>query len=130
MNSIVSQLLVSVAWLLPSVSVWVSGILVALVRWPRHPQVSALLVGGLGLQIVAAIASRIAFALIIDLNRGTSFANLGLYLGVLQLFAAIIRTFCWAAVIAAIFGWRNISPGGPPPLQFSIRGLVILTLVE
>jgi hypothetical protein len=122
----IPQLLISLVWLIPSVSVSVIAIVVALARWHRHPQVSALLVGSLAIQCVAAIAARVVFHAIIESNRG-NFSELGLYLGALQLVAAAIRAICCVAIIAAIFGWR-ISPVMQAPLQFNIRGLILLTL--
>jgi hypothetical protein len=118
------------AWMLPGLTVWTAGLLVAASRWSRHPPVSALIVASLGTLIAATLLYRLAFAVIVESLGGSGLRNIGLYLGFLQLAMSGVRTVCYAAMIAAVLGWRQASgETRPAPLQFSIRGLVLLTLV-
>ncbi len=127
MNSSPWEWLATYAWMLPALFVWTVGLIVAIRRWNRHPRVSALIVGSLAVLIAATLVYRLALSLIFQTQRGSP-ASLGLYLGVLQLAMAGVRTACYSAMIVAVLGWRPTAEGTyPAALQFSIRGLIGLT---
>jgi hypothetical protein len=60
---------------------------------------------------------------------GPGFGSLAPYLAVLGLANMLLRTTAWVAILTAIFGWRSSGLARTPTFQFSIRGLLILTLV-
>jgi hypothetical protein len=112
--------------------VWIVGIILGLVRWRRHPQVSALLVAGfLGL-LVLSISQRLGFFWIVHVPRsGQSAQAMSVQLGILGIAFLLLRAVAWTAILIALFGWRQ--PGKhslrSTPFQFSILGLMGLTLV-
>jgi hypothetical protein len=78
--------------------------------------------------LLSWLVFRIATATLVANQGGTSLTNLSLLLGTLGILRASINAACWAAIITAVFGWRNAPGGSPPaPLQFSIRGLIAVT---
>jgi hypothetical protein len=128
MSSALIPIWQSLVWAIPYLATLVVGIFLAVVRWQRHPAVSALLLFALAGTLVSAIGYRIAAPLIIAGRGGAPLSSIALYLGLLGIVVALVRTVCWALTIAAILGWRT-APGdqGPAPLQFSIRGLIVVT---
>lgn len=117
---------------LPIYAVWLVGIVVALIRWGRHPQVSAIVAASLAGLLVLNVGTRIASSMIISAARrgGQPLASIGVYLGILGIAASLLRASAWIALLIALFGWRQSAPqtSGLPAFQFSIRGLMILTL--
>jgi hypothetical protein len=129
MNASPWEWLATYGWMLPSLIVWTVGLIVAIGRWGRHPQVSALLAASLATMIAAILAYRFGMAIILQTQGSAGPRAMGLYLGVLQLAMAGVRAACYAAMIAAVFGWRRTADGTyPTAWQFSIRGLIGLTL--
>jgi hypothetical protein len=120
--------------ILPVLLVWVVGILVALFRWQRHPRVSAIIVFSLVMLMLASLGHRWGALLIISNDSSSGFKSssmAGLYLSMLGLISSLFRAAAWMGILVAIFAWRdNVREGqSSPPLQFSIRGLLVLTLV-
>ena len=114
-------------------AVWLVGIAIALARWGRHPRVSAIIVASLAGLLVLNVAHRVGSSWIIHRARsaGQPIASIGVYLGILALVTSLLRAGAWGAVLVALFGWRPAPPGiaaTQPRFQFSIRGLMILTL--
>jgi hypothetical protein len=128
MSSQTLQILASIAWSLPANIVAIVGIVLAMLRWRRHPTVSAILVASLATSLVSGLAFRITVVILAD-QRGGGYDNtINLVLGSLGILLAVIRTVCWSALLVAIFGWRTGSNGSSSvPLQFSIRGLIVVT---
>ena len=90
---------------LPIVGVIITGIIIALARWHKHPRVSALLVIALALELASVIIYPVLTALVIGLGfsaseMGTTFLVLNLSGGLLR--AALLGLILWAA-----FGWRT-----------------------
>jgi hypothetical protein len=128
MSSPTSQLLTTLAWTIPFVAVWISGIVAALARYSRHPTLSALLVVSLSLWMLVSISYSLTTPiLIVDLDAA-SISKKSLYLGILGIRMGLFRTAVWAAMIVGILGWRNAPGQRTVPLQFSIRGLITVTL--
>jgi hypothetical protein len=117
---------------LPIYGVWLVGIVVALIRWGRHPQVSAIVAVSLAGMLVLNLGTRVASWMIISAarNGGQPIASIGVYLGILGVAASLLRACAWIGLLIALFGWRQTAarPSGLPAFQFSIRGLMILTL--
>jgi hypothetical protein len=128
MNSLTSQLLTTLAWTLPFGAVMIAGIVAALVRWRRHPAVSALLVISLSVWLLASLTDSLAVPLVIINLGAASISREGLYLGILGIGMGVIRAMVWAAIIVATLGWRNSTGEQIAPIQFSIRGLIAVTL--
>jgi hypothetical protein len=130
MSSVTGQIAQSLVIAIPYFMVLFVGFIFALVRWQRCPPVSALLVAALGTTLLTGVAYRIAIPLVVAGSGNTPISTVAFYLGVIGLVLAFVRTFCWAAVVAAVFGWRSASDRRlAAPLQFSIRGLIAVTFV-
>jgi hypothetical protein len=127
MNSLTSQLLTTLAWMTPVVLVMVVGIVIAFTRWYRHTAVSALLVASMSAMIVSYFTIRLAILLILTSPGGATRTRLQ-YVGMLSLAMAVIRAAVWGGMIAAMLGWRQPPGKQAAPLQFSIRGLIVVTL--
>ena len=135
MSSSLTSFWVSLATSLPLYLVWLVGTIAARVLWRRHPGVSAALAGGLCALLLVSLVQRTAgFLLIENAQRGgRSIASLAMALSVLGIVSILVRTAGTAAVLAALFGWREAKL--PPherlrrsPFQFSILGMLLLTL--
>ena len=134
MSSSFSPLLISLAALLPMYAVWMVAIIVALVRWQRHPHVSAIVIVSLAGLLLLSIIQRIGNSLILDemLRGGQRSMSAGVYFSILNLVSMFVRTAAWAAILVALFGWRPMDLSEKArrlePFQFSIRSLMIATL--
>jgi hypothetical protein len=117
---------------LPIYAVWLVGIIVALVRWSRHPQVSAIVAASLVGLLVLNLAMRVGSSMIISAaqSSGQPLASIGVYLGILGVATSLLRAGAWSALLIALFGWRPAAAQSAslPAFQFSIRGLMFLTL--
>jgi hypothetical protein len=103
--------------------VWLCGLLVALLRWHRHPQVSTCTAISL-VSMLTATGGQAGLLLAVRLDQAWA----------IYLFYAVdsmLRTIGWVGILAAIFGWRTTTVGAPDSqwLQFSIRNLLMLTLL-
>ena len=128
MNGVPAQIGISLAWAIPLIVVLIVGITLAIGRWDRHPVVSALLVATLATVLLCSLGFRTLVPILVASRGGTSLASVNLLLGILGIAMALIRTASWAALVTAVFGWRTNADGtAPAPLQFSIRGLVVVT---
>ncbi|HZN35681.1 MAG TPA: hypothetical protein VFB80_17750 [Pirellulaceae bacterium] len=112
--------------LLPILCIWLAGGLIAIVRWHRHPGVCALVVLSIVTMIAATSATHIAVQYF---TRSNSPVLVQQYLAMTGLVNMLLRTIAWGAILTAVFGWRPAPIGvARPMLQFSIRGLLTLTL--
>ena len=93
---------------------------------------SAIVAASLAGLLVLNVGTRIASTMMISHARsgGQSIASIGVYLGILGVAASLLRAGTWIALLIALFGWRQTATPAPglPAFQFSIRGLMILTL--
>ena len=119
------------AYLVPVLIVWLIGAVLALARWPRHPQVSASVLISLACMLLAFLVQQAGFHLVLNYFRqpGQSASTVALPLSVVGILASIVRTAGWLAILIAVFGWRKLDPAkSAAPLQFNIRMLLALTL--
>jgi hypothetical protein len=127
------SILTDLLWSLPSFTVSIIAMAVALNRWKRHPTVSALVLISVGMLIVVGLVHRIGARLIVDQANagGWGSESIDVYLGVLSIGALPIRISAWAMLLVALFGWRERPADQPrtPAFQFSIRSVMIVTVV-
>jgi hypothetical protein len=87
---------------------WTVAVVFALVRWKKHPAVSALVLIAVAVFFVQAIVAAWAAFLPVSLSRaGRSHAEVGVIMSVYGWATTFVSTACWALVVAAIFGWRS-----------------------
>ena len=106
----------SLAHLLPLVAVWVTGVVVAVTRWERHPRTSRLVVLGIGLLLVLTVISRILSVLLpVYLSDRAELTNeqMGWVLGGLAFLWSTLTAGVWVLLLLAIFGERGKQPRPP-----------------
>ncbi len=97
---------------LPVYLVLLVGIILAAVTWQKHPRVSLLATGGLGLILLTALVSNF-FGSNLPLYlhiRGLPARLMGVVLLVVNLARSLLTAAGWALVLWAIFGWRRDNP--------------------
>lgn len=94
---------------LPLYIVWIVGIVIALVRWSRHPKVSLLLLIGLLVLLVQSLASGLLlpWLQIAMMDRGMGGSRIGMLIGVISVVTALIRTAAWGLILVAVFSGRE-----------------------
>jgi hypothetical protein len=107
----------------PIAIVWLIGLIIAITRWHRHPQVSMCLSVGL---VAALITMAIQWGWLQVVRTNRSWAVYVFYF-----VDMLTRIVVWASLWTSIFGWRRSTLGSLDSrwLQFSIRNLLVLTLV-
>lgn len=96
--------------------VWISGILVALARWQRHPRISLLACILCGALLVESIIGAFITAWLPQfiLERGEGATTLGTVFAVIGAIRSLIHAILWGLALFAIFGWR--AEQVPPPI--------------
>lgn len=92
---------------LPVLAVLLVGVLLAVTRWSRHPRASALLLAGLGVQLILGLLGVGLNALVPWLAAMRSGARIALLLGAYNVVRSLISAVGWGLVIAAVFAERN-----------------------
>jgi hypothetical protein len=119
-----------IATLAPMIVVWVIGIILALLRWRRHPRVSQLAITAFAVMIGSTVVVRTLYVWLptVVRNRGWSTSELGTIFTAVGIVSTLINAVAWALVICAIFGWRdqrqkeNLFPPAPPAFGNEPRG--------
>jgi cytochrome bd-type quinol oxidase subunit 2 len=94
---------------LPLILIWLVGIILALVRWNRHPQASAFaLIGLLILLFTAFFGSIVAVFPSIIHTRGIPFSRAVSLAGIVNAMIIFVRAVGWGFVLAAIFANRHV----------------------
>ena len=106
----------------PIIIVWVIAIVLALLRWQRHPRVSQFVIIACAVMIVNLVVSRfITIWLPITMrDRGWTMSQIGLIFSAIGIVSALIAAAAWVMILCAIFGWReggqkqDFFPPAPP----------------
>ena len=88
---------------IPVFVVWLAGIVLALVRWKRHPKVSLL-------TIIAFVIffAEMLFVFYLDVWKlQTLSANLEFVSTVINIIESLMTAAAWGLLLVAIFGWRS-----------------------
>ena len=92
----------------PLYLVWLAAIVLAIVRWSRHPRVSLATV--LAITALWAVSLSVSFLdmwLPLDLRaRGMSMVQLSRVYAAISIVNSILQAGCWGVLLFAIFGWR------------------------
>jgi hypothetical protein len=95
---------------LPLYLLWLLGIILALVRWQRHPTVSILAGLAFVVLIVNGMASTTTIAWLpgyLQTGQNYSAEQVAHVLTVVRVFFNLISTLAWALILVAIFAERN-----------------------
>jgi hypothetical protein len=93
----------------PVYVVLIVGIVIAAVRWSRHPRVSLLAISGIATFLfVDAVWLLLApWLQMMVIRQGTMPARLGFIFGLMNLAASLVRALGWGLVLAALFTGRT-----------------------
>ncbi len=111
-----NQLLSSLAWVVPAFIVGITGLVLAISRWSRHPQASLLVTLGIGVSLVTHVIQMVLYALVLPkLMASTGHANAGLVYGITGF---VFSLFYQAGVLLLILAaFANRKPAAPPQRQ-------------
>ncbi|MCX7048028.1 MAG: hypothetical protein NTX50_21395 [Candidatus Sumerlaeota bacterium] len=108
-DSILTPILMNLVMLIPMFLVFLAGIILALVRWNRHPLVSILTCIGFAIICLMLIA-------VTSLNNwlprymarsGEAAPNLGAMFNIIHIIGSILGACGWGFILAAIFMGRS-----------------------
>jgi hypothetical protein len=107
---VLSQALI-IAGQLPLFLVWLIGLIVAIVRWGRHPRVSGLILVGVFAAAGATFGAQIVFRLIPVLFKDGDFGRI---FPLVSGFASLVHALAWTCLLLAAFSGREATPGNTP----------------
>jgi hypothetical protein len=108
MSHLTSSILVSLAYHIPVLLAFLVGIILSLVRFNKHPQVSIMASIAFVLLMVTNISSAVTAYLPVMLNmRGMDYGQAATIHGILKIILTLINLVGWVLIISAIFGWRR-----------------------
>ena len=92
----------------PLYLVWLVAIILAILRWSRHPRVSlATVLGVVALWGVSLCVSFLDLWLPYSLRaKGMSMVQVSRVYAAIAIVNSILQAGCWAVLLFAIFGWR------------------------
>ena len=100
----VFSLLMSLGRMLPMVIVWFIGLVIALVRWPRCPAVSMLVVAAIVLAGMTSVATQVVYMV---LPRYWDAANFSRIAGIIGFASTFVHACAWTCMLAAVFLGRT-----------------------
>jgi len=103
----VFMLLMSVGRMLPMFVVWLAGLVIALVRWPRNPGVSLLVLAAIVLAGATSLGTQVLYMVLPRLNGVEDFARIA---GIISFASSVVHAGAWGCLIAAAFTGRNQYP--------------------
>ena len=111
------SLLTQSAYLCPLLAVFLVGIILALVRWQRHPAASGFALSGFIVLLSNAVLMSVIQALVIDSmsRRGGTNAQLGTILSVVNMVRILINVIGYSLLIVAVFIGRSERPRRTEP---------------
>lgn len=97
---------------LPLLLVWAVGIVVAVVQWQKHSRVSALLVGGLAILLVNAVAGAVfnGYLPVMLSDGGMMQGSPGKMIAVVSVVQTLVSAIGWVFVLIAVFIARPALP--------------------
>jgi hypothetical protein len=102
-DPVFQQIMIVVAQL-PLLLVWLVGLVLAIVRWARHPKVSGLVLVAVFAAAGATFGAQIVFRLVPILFDAS---NIGQVIPLISAVTSLIHACAWACLLAAAFGNRE-----------------------
>jgi hypothetical protein len=101
--------LISSIWSVPFLLLYVTGLVLAITRWPRHPQVSLLSVLAFSAFLIGLLMQRGAWFWYIVLNENHSFtaSNTSIVFTAVNTLSSILDFGGWILLLVALFRWRE-----------------------
>ena len=100
----VFSLLMSLGRMLPMFIVWFIGLVIALVRWPRCPAVSLLVVAAIVLAGTTSVVTQVVYMV---LPRYWDAANFSRIAGIIGVASTFVHACAWTCMLAAVFLGRT-----------------------
>lgn len=109
MTSFPAQLILSQLWNLPAIALAIAGIVLALVRWKKHPTVSLVALIAFSLLLATRLISAALFAYQYWQITSDGAPVIGFY-GIVQGALGLMSILSQVLMLLAIFGWRDRVP--------------------
>ena len=106
-NDWVITLFMGIGRMFPMLIVWFIGLVVALVRWPRSPGVSALVVAAVVMAGATSIATQVIYTVLPRYWDSMQFAKV---VGIVGIASAFLHAGAWGCLLAAAFMGRDSMP--------------------
>jgi hypothetical protein len=93
----------------PLFLIWLAGIVLAVIRWRKHPRVSLLAVIALVIIFIETIINT-SLGMWLPLmltEQGMNSNQVGTILSVWRCISSLVGLVIWGLLLAAIFGWRD-----------------------
>jgi hypothetical protein len=100
----VFMLLMSLGRMFPMFVVWFAGLAIAVVRWPRCPGVSLMVIAATVVAGVTSLGTQVIFTILPRYGDTASFAQIA---GIVGFASAFVHAAAWGCMIAAAFMGRN-----------------------
>jgi hypothetical protein len=113
-SDFVFSILVTMASQLPLLLVWLVGMIMAIVRWGRHPRVSAFVLIAVFAAAATSFGGQIVFRM---LPHFSDSANLSWLFPLVSGCMSILYAACWACMLFAAFAAREPRSGSSPFVQ-------------
>ena len=98
--------LTSQIYTIPSFIIYMTGLVLALTRWNRHPKVSMFAAGGFALMLFSLLIY--AGLMYCQLNyRNGAPADFAQILGIVTFAGRGISAIAWIMLLFAVYGWRH-----------------------
>ena len=92
---------------LPLYAVWITGFVLCMKRWQRHPKVCAVAMAGFSLLFLESLFGTL-FSYYFLPNMFRASRNQGIWIHYLiWMVRALIQAGLWGFILAAVFGWRG-----------------------
>ena len=93
----------------PMFLVWLAGLVVAIIRWQRHPRVSLLALIGLSLLLLETFIGTIMNIQLPVLFSGWGWgaAEIGTFFIIKGFIQAVVAAIGFGLLLVALFGWRT-----------------------
>ena len=109
MDTYLSATLMTLGLHIPLYIAWLVGLILAIVKWKKMPNVSLLTVIAIVILFLSSVASTI-FSMVYPTTayqNAVSTTQISIVTGVVAIINVLITTACWGLILAAIFGWRK-----------------------
>jgi hypothetical protein len=104
---------------MPNYIVMIVGIIIASMRWKRHPQLSRLvliaLIAMITLNILSVATSNFLIYYVHDIYN-MSFAQITIFTAISSIFFTLLHAGAMGLLLWAIFGWRQPAASYPYPM--------------
>jgi hypothetical protein len=105
-------LLLQLAGQLPLYLVWLLGLILAIVRWGRHPRVSSFVLLAVFIAAGTSLVGQAAFRLLPQLMQGASLPHQ--WYPVISIGMSILHAVAWSCMLLAAFSDRGAASSGSP----------------